>query len=124
MAIHGVITQVRTTDLEASIRFYTEELGLGLAFRYSDFYAGVQAGGQVLHLKLVDDPDPSVAGVASGGHFHLYLASDDVDGDAAGLQRYMVQAPHDTAWGTREFIIRDNQGHTIYVGGPRHPPSL
>ena len=26
---------------------------------------------------------------------------------------------HDTAWGTREFAIKDNQGHTIYFGESR-----
>ena len=121
MAIQGVITQLRTTDLEASIRFYRDVLGLGLAFRYSDFYAGVQAAGQILHLKLVDAADLSVPDVESAGHFHLYLTSDDVDGDAARVQQHvaLIQEPQDTPWGTREFVIRDNQGHTIYVGGQR-----
>jgi len=26
---------------------------------------------------------------------------------------------HDTAWGTRECVIKDNQGHTIYFGEHR-----
>ena len=54
MKILHVIPQLRTTDLAASIRFYTEQLGFTLDFRYADFYAGVRAGGQVVHLKLVD----------------------------------------------------------------------
>ena len=33
---------------------------LTLEFRYSDFYAGIRAGGQVVHLKLVDTTDPSI----------------------------------------------------------------
>ena len=42
----GVITitpQLRTTNLEGSIRFYTEKVGLDLAFRHADFYAGIRA---------------------------------------------------------------------------------
>ncbi|HEV8473717.1 MAG TPA: hypothetical protein VGR82_13135 [Methylomirabilota bacterium] len=23
---------------------------------------------------------------------------------------------HETAWGTREFALKDDQGHTLYVG--------
>ena len=30
----GVIAQLRTTDLEGAIRFYTEKLGFALEFRY------------------------------------------------------------------------------------------
>jgi uncharacterized glyoxalase superfamily protein PhnB len=30
-----------------------------------------------------------------------------------------VTALHDTPWGTREFVIKDDQGHTLYFG--EHP---
>ncbi len=56
MRIRALIPQLRTTDLEASIAFYTQVLGLELAFRYEDFYAGIRAGAQVFHLKRVDAP--------------------------------------------------------------------
>ncbi len=45
MNIAGVIAQLRTTDLDASIRFYTETLGMRLTFRHEDFYAGIEADG-------------------------------------------------------------------------------
>ena len=37
MQILGAIAQLRTTDLTASIRFYTTKVGLTLAFQYQDF---------------------------------------------------------------------------------------
>src|SRR3954451_22040762 len=46
MKISGAIAQLRTTDLPATIRFYTEKLGLTLEFQYEDFYAGIRAGDQ------------------------------------------------------------------------------
>jgi catechol 2,3-dioxygenase-like lactoylglutathione lyase family enzyme len=60
MLISGVTPQLRTRDLDASIRFYTEKVGLTLEFRHSDFYAGIRAGDQVFHLKHVDSTDPSI----------------------------------------------------------------
>ena len=60
MRISRAIAQLRTTDLEESIRFYTTKLGFTLAFRYEDFYAGIRAGNQLFHLKLVDEKDPSI----------------------------------------------------------------
>jgi len=119
MAITSVITQLRTTDLGQSIRFYTEKVGLALEFRYEDFYAGIRAGHQVFHLKLVDEKDPSIEFVDKGDHFHLYFWTDDIQATADMLQRNgvrLVTDVHDTAWGTRECTIKDDQGHTLYFG--------
>lgn len=118
MRITSVIPQLRTTDLAASIRFYTEVLGLTLEFRYQDFYAGVRAGSQVVHLKLADEPDPSIPYVEHGDHFHLYLEVESADEAAATLTSRgvrLVNPVADTAWGTRELAIHDDQGHTLYL---------
>jgi catechol 2,3-dioxygenase-like lactoylglutathione lyase family enzyme len=119
--ITNIVAQLRTTDLAASIRFYTTRLGFTLEFQYDDFYAGVRAGGHVIHLKLVDEADPSIAFVERGEHFHLYFETDDVMAAANRLRLAGVRFErevHETPWGTREFVIRDDQGHTLYFGQP------
>ncbi len=119
MPITSAIAQLRTTDIEASIRFYTEVLGLDLAFRYQDFYAGIRAGAQMFHLKRVDAPDPSIAYVTAQEHFHLYLETDDAEAlaEALTIQGVAFALPvEDKPWGMREFAIRDDQGHTLYFG--------
>lgn len=113
---------LRTTDLEESIRFYTTKLGLTLEFRYEDFYAGIRAGNQLFHLKLVDRKDPLIDFVDKGEHFHLYLETDDAATAAETLKGNgvrFVKGVHETAWGTREFVINDDQGHTLYLGEQR-----
>jgi len=119
MKISGVITQLRTTDLENSISFYTKRAGMELAFRHQKFYAGIRAGNQIFHLKQVDVQDPSIDYIRQCEHFHLYLETDD----AAALSKVLkdngvnlVKELHDTSWGTREFVIEDDQGHTLYFG--------
>ncbi|HEY1930480.1 MAG TPA: VOC family protein [Acetobacteraceae bacterium] len=122
MQISGVTAQLRTTDLIRSIAFYTTKLGMTLAFQYGDFYAGIRAGAQFFHLKLVDDADPSIAFVAQGGHFHLYFDTPDLEAAADAIRRNnvpLLQEVHDTAWGTREFVIEDDQGHILYFGQSR-----
>ncbi|MES2713364.1 MAG: VOC family protein [Pseudomonadota bacterium] len=124
MRVLGVAPQLRTTDLEASITFWTQVMNQALAFRVGDFYAGIQAGAQVIHLKRVDAPDPSIAFVAQGDHLHLWLETDDVDAAAAALLARgaaLRSPPHDTDWGTRELILVDDQGHTIHLAQPVKP---
>jgi catechol 2,3-dioxygenase-like lactoylglutathione lyase family enzyme len=121
MTIKAIIPQLRTTDIQASVQFYTDKLGFALEFIYQDFYAGVSAGGQMIHLKLVDERDPSIDYVEEGGHLHLYI---EVDGVAAfaeqlkGRSVRVVDEVHETVWSTREFVIQDDQGHTLYFGEP------
>jgi catechol 2,3-dioxygenase-like lactoylglutathione lyase family enzyme len=122
MTISGAIPQLRTTDLASSIRFYTTKLGLSLEFKYQDFYAGIRAGNQIIHLKLVDEKDPSIRFVDEGGHFHLYLETSDVAAAAAALKENgisLVNDVHETPWGTKEVIIKDGQGHTLHLGQNR-----
>jgi catechol 2,3-dioxygenase-like lactoylglutathione lyase family enzyme len=121
MRISNVIAQLRTTNLAESIAFYTGKLGFTLEFQYDDFYAGVRADSHVVHLKLVDEKDPSIDFAERGEHFHLYLETDDVAATADVMRREGVQVQqdvHETAWGTRELVIRDDQGHTLYFGEP------
>ena len=122
MQITGAIPQLRTTDLTASIRFYTTKLGLTLEFQYEDFYAGIRAGNQVFHLKLSDEKDPSIAFVDREEHFHLYFETDDAAAVAAGLKKNgvtLIKELHETPWETRELAVKDDQGHTLYFGERR-----
>jgi catechol 2,3-dioxygenase-like lactoylglutathione lyase family enzyme len=122
MKISSAIAQLRTTDLAESIRFYTTKVGLTLEFQYQDFYAGIRAGGQLFHLKLVDEKDPSIEFVDHGDHFHLYFETDGAAATAEALKRngvHLVKDVHETAWGTRELVIKDDQGHTLYFGETR-----
>jgi catechol 2,3-dioxygenase-like lactoylglutathione lyase family enzyme len=115
--ITGLAPQLRTTDLDASIRFYVDKLGFALAFRWEDFYAGICSGAAEFHLKRVDARDPSIDHVAEGDHVHLYFHVDDLD---ALLRDFSVRGvvlqagPLERAWGAREAILRDDQGHTLY----------
>jgi len=120
MPVSAITTQLRTTNLDTSIDFYTSKLGFDLEFRYEDFYAGIKAGDQIFHLKLVDDKDPSIDFVAKGDHFHLYFTIDDLEEKAADLRQQGISLTTEiasTPWGTREFSIQDDEGHTLYFAG-------
>lgn len=121
MTIKAIIPQIRTTDINSSITFYTEKLGFTVEFNYQDFYVGISISGQTIHLKLVDQKDPSIQFVDEGGHLHLYLETNGVAEFAKQLKDRgvdMVEDVHETDWNTREFVIHDDQGHTLYFGEP------
>ena len=117
MTVSEVIPQIRTTNLAESIEFYVAKLGFELDFQFEDFYAGIRvADGQSFHLKLIDEKDPSIEFVRSNEHLHLFFAVDDADAAAAQFDRNGVvfhQEISETAWGTREFYIFDDQGHIL-----------
>ena len=57
--------------------------------------------------------------MSNGGHLHIYLVTDDIEATAnrlRGLGVTIERDVHDTDWQTREFVITDDQGHTIYFG--------
>lgn len=116
MNIQSLVPQLRTTDLARAIAFYTDRLGFDLAFTFGDFYAGVGLGAHLLHLKLVDNADPSIEFVR-GEHLHLHITLDDLDATFAALQAAgvtIVEPITEREWGMREFVIEDPDGHTVY----------
>lgn len=116
-----ITPQLRTTDVARTLAFYTQTLGFTLEFEYGGFYAGLRLGESTVHVKHVDLPDPSIAYVEEGGHLHLYITVEDVEAVAASLRSKgvpLVQEPCETEWRTRECVIRDDQGHTLYFGEP------
>ena len=117
MKVSNVIAQLRTTDLKSTIQFYTSRLGFELDFEFNDFYAGIKvAESQLIHLKLVDEKDPSIDYVRNNGHFHLFLVVDDAESTADTLRANDVTFHsniENTAWGTKEFYILDDQGHVL-----------
>ena len=108
MEIEELVPQLRTTDLERAIHFYTKKLGFALSFRYQDFYAGISCGDRMIHLKLVDDPDPGIDFVRSGQHLHIHLGVRDIHAAFRQVQESgvkIVDGISDHPWGMTEFVI-------------------
>lgn len=117
MSVTEAIAQIRTTDLEGAIDFYVRQLGFELEFRHQDFYAGIRAGNSRIHLKLVDDRDPSIDFVRQGGHLHLYFPVYNAREFARRLKGRGVTfltEPRSTEYSTDEFSVVDNDGHILY----------
>ena len=103
----------QVTDLEASIRHYTEILGFRLDFRFGD-YAGVQLGEVCLHLcghTIHQRP-------VGGGTAYIFCA-EPVDAYYAELVSRgatLIAPPKDYAYGMRDFIAADPDGNHLAFG--------
>lgn len=118
----SITPQFLVLNLQEACDFYTEKLGFRLAFTYEGFYAGVERDGMTMHLKLSDTLDPSRHFKQHNDHLDVYFTVDDVDGLFAEFQSRgvkFVQHPVNQPWGTREFVVWDNNGYILYFGGQR-----
>src|SRR5688572_18025742 len=103
------------SDLEQAISFYLQQLGFALAFRYEDFYAGIEKDGHSIHLKT----DYSVAkeGHKKGNNEELDLlfSVDDATTLFEEISKKdieIVQPLREMPYGS-EFYIADPDGHLI-----------
>lgn len=110
-AVHPVL-MVR--DVNAAVAFY-QRLGFSLAFTDSDTqptYAGVRRDGVELHLQWHDAAEWTYPNDRPTYRF-VVDAVDQLSEElsaVAGLDRTEVR---DTAWGTREFHVRDPDGNGL-----------
>ena len=102
-----------TDDLDESIAFYSETLGMGLKFRDGAHFAALDAGPVTLALATeVDHPIP--------GQVVVGIKTDDVDGAAKAVEDSgggIVKGPYDDAH-ERRAVVYDNKGNGIVFYKP------
>ena len=115
----AITPQFLVLDLQAACAFYVEKLGFRVAFTYSDFYAGVERDGIMIHLKLSDVPDASRQIKQGEDHLDAYITVEDAAALYAEYQNRGVvfaQPLETKLWGMREFVVWDNSGFILYFG--------
>lgn len=102
-----------TDDLDESIRFYTETLGMSLKFRDGSHYAALDGGTVTLALATaVDHPMP--------GKVVVGIKTSDVDAAAAAIEAdggAVVRGPYDDAH-ERRAVVYDHMGNGLVFYSP------
>ncbi|OBF54314.1 hypothetical protein A5756_15085 [Mycobacterium sp. 852002-53434_SCH5985345] len=102
-----------TDDLDESIRFYGETLGMPLKFRDGAHFAALDGGSVTLALATpVDHPIP--------GHVVVGIKTADVDAAAKAVEASgggIVKAPYDDAH-ERRAVVYDNKGNGLVFYKP------
>jgi lactoylglutathione lyase len=102
-----------TDDLDESIRFYTETLGMSLKFRDGAHYAALDGGSVTLALATpIDHPMP--------GHVVVGIKTADVDAAAAAIEANggaIVKGPYNDAH-ERRAVVYDHKGNGLVFYSP------
>jgi predicted enzyme related to lactoylglutathione lyase len=102
-----------TDDLDESINFYSETLGLPLKFRDGAHYAALDGGSITLALATsVDHPLP--------GKVVVGIKTADVDGAAKAIEDSggaIVKGPYNDAH-ERRAVVYDNKGNGLVFYSP------
>ena len=102
-----------TDDLDDSIKFYSETLGMALKFRDGAHFAALDGGS--LTLALATDVDHPIPGKVVVG-----IKTDDVDGDAKAVEESggaIIKDPYDDAH-ERRAVVYDNKGNGLVFYSP------
>lgn len=102
-----------TDDLDASITFYTETLGMPLKFRDGSHYAALDGGSITLALATaIDHPMP--------GQVVVGIKTDDVDAAAEAVEAnggVIAKGPYDDAH-ERRAVVYDHMGNGLVFYSP------
>ena len=102
-----------TDDLDESIKFYSETLGMPLKFRDGAHFAALDGGSVTLALATaVDHP--------IHGQVVVGIKTDDVDGAAQAIEESgggIVKGPYDDAH-ERRAVVYDNKGNGLVFYKP------
>jgi lactoylglutathione lyase len=102
-----------TDNLDESLKFYTETLGMTLKFRDGAHFAALDGGSVTLALATpVDHPIP--------GQVVVGIKTADVDAAAKAVEESgggIVKAPYDDAH-ERRAVVYDNKGNGLVFYKP------
>ena len=139
---NSMSTNLMVTDMEASLRFYHEVLGLPIAFsvnaeQQTDMnggidptavFASLRAGDSELMLQertsLAEDAPMVTPDTTPSGTFTLYFRVDDVDAIVGRIpESHEVVKPLQLTWyGMKEIWVRDPDGYVVTIGTPEGDP--
>ncbi len=114
MSDYDVRMVVLSTDnLDESIKFYTDTLGMTLKFRDGSHYAALDGGSVTLALATaIDHPMP--------GQVVVGIKTADVDGAAQAVEDNggaIVRQPYNDAH-ERRAVVYDNKGNGLVFYSP------
>jgi lactoylglutathione lyase len=102
-----------TDDLDESIRFYTETLGMSLKFRDGAHYAAIDGGSVTLAIATASDhpmPGQVVVGIKTTD---VDAAAEAIEANGGGILKEPYNDAHE-----RRAVVYDNKGNGLVFYSP------
>ena len=118
--IRQIAPQFFTTDIPATLAYYTEKLGFTCLGTWQDppVYAIVARDRHPIHFRCAEPPTANAEKYADE-LLDAYLFIEDADAlhaeyAARGVE--FTRVPADMPWGNREFVVKDCDGRLLAFG--------
>lgn len=112
--------QLLVDDLDRAIGFYRDVLGFAFGEPWGGFYAIGCRDGFELHLKEAPKTQIDRDHRYRGEHLDVYCGVDGIDAFYRGCLAKgaeIIKPLAATAWGTKDFYLRDPEGYILGFGG-------
>jgi uncharacterized glyoxalase superfamily protein PhnB len=106
---------INVEDVEKTLRWYQDELGLSVEFAWGDpvVHGGIVAGASTFHFSQGEPTGPTTA------YMTLYVNDlDELFSDIRTRAVEVVQEPQVMPWGMRAFMIHDCNGSLVMFADP------
>jgi catechol 2,3-dioxygenase-like lactoylglutathione lyase family enzyme len=106
----GIAPQLPVADVAVAQRFYRDVLGLEIAWTRGESFGAMRGRGVEIFFAKSDTPQPGSV---------CCVLVDDADFAYAVCREHqaeIVEPIATTRWGTREFTLRDPDGHLLRIG--------
>ena len=118
--IRQIAPQFFTTNLSATLTYYTDTLGFECLSTWNDppVYAIVARDGHRIHFRFADPPTPS-PDKYDDELLDAYLFVEDADvlyAEYASRGVEFTRTLDDTPWDSREFVVKDCDGRLLAFG--------
>ena len=118
--IRRIAPQFFTTDIPATLAYYTEKLGFTCLGMWQDppVYAIVARDRYAIHFRCAEPPTPN-ANKYKDELLEAYVSIDDADAlyaENSARGEEFTRAPANMPWGSREFVVKDCDGRLLAFG--------
>lgn len=109
-SVKTLIPQLPMLDIEATKKYYTEELGCKVESEYPDFLI-VNFEGLILHFWLCDNK-----AIPESSSFYAVVEDIAMMFEKYAAKKGMVLHLSIQPWGMKEFYLIDNSGNLLKFG--------
>lgn len=113
--IKGAAAIINVADVEATLLWYQEQLGLSIEFAWGEpvIHGSVRAGNTSFHFQQGEPVQPATA------YMTLYVSGlDALHEDFSQRDVTIVSAPEVMPWGMRAFMVNDCNGALLMFADP------